>query len=108
MSTETRRAPAAPIPELDAEQEVDFGRYWRQIKARWWLPVVGLVAGAIIGYAVSVGTRRRSYHAPAQVYLGAPTAPESANLVTSSPTTLGLVTNFLTSDATTRSVAGRV
>ena len=47
---------AAPPPELDAEQEVDFGRYWRVIASRWWLVVGGLVVGLIIGYLVALGT----------------------------------------------------
>ena len=42
-----RDEPAAPPPDLDAEQEVDFGRYWRLIAQRWWLPVIGLVAGLV-------------------------------------------------------------
>ena len=32
------RACPRRLPELDAEQEVDFGRYWRAIAARWWFP----------------------------------------------------------------------
>ena len=70
-----QRGPAA---DLDAEQEVDFGRYWRLIAARWWLPVGGLVAGLVIGYLVSLGTHSSTYKATAQVYLGQPLAPGGA------------------------------
>jgi uncharacterized protein involved in exopolysaccharide biosynthesis len=99
---------AAPPPELDAEQEVDFGRYWRVIASRWWLVLGGLVAGLIIGYLVALGTNSTSYKATALVYLGQPLAPDSAAPVSSSPTTLGLVSNLVTSSATVRTVAKRV
>src|SRR5438309_670339 len=39
----------------EAEQEVDFGRYWRLLGSRWWLLAAGLVVGAVIGYAISLG-----------------------------------------------------
>ena len=55
----------------EAEQEVDFGRYLRLLAARWWLPVLGLVLGAIVGYLVTVGGAQR-YKATATLYLGQP------------------------------------
>jgi capsular polysaccharide biosynthesis protein len=93
--------------DVDAEQEVDFGRYWRLIAARWWLPVVGLVAGLVIGYLVSLSTSSSTYKATALVYLGQPLAPDGAAPVTSAPTTLGLVSNLVTSAATVRQAADR-
>jgi uncharacterized protein involved in exopolysaccharide biosynthesis len=98
----------ASPPDLDAEQEVDFGRYWRAIAARWWLPVIGLVAGLVIGYLVSLGTNSTNYKSTALVYLGQPLAPDSAAPVSSSPTTLGLVSNLVTSSTTVRKVAKKV
>jgi capsular polysaccharide biosynthesis protein len=105
MSTPAQRPSA---PDLDAEQEVDFGRYWRTIAARWWLPVGLLIAGLVIGYLVSLGTNSTTYKATAQVYLGQPLAPGGAATVSSAPTTLGLVSNLVTSTATVRAVAARV
>ena len=99
-------APAHP-PDLDAEQEVDFGRYWRLIATRWWLPVGLLVAGLVIGYLVSLGTNSTTYKATAQLYLGQPLAPAGAAPVSSAPTTLGLVSNLVTSEAVVRKVAGK-
>jgi capsular polysaccharide biosynthesis protein len=96
-----------PAPDLDVEQEVDFGRYWRTIAARWWLPVGLLVAGLVIGYLVSLGTNSTTYKATAQVYLGQPLAPAGAAPVSSAPTSLGLVSNLVTSEAVVRSVAGK-
>jgi capsular polysaccharide biosynthesis protein len=95
----------APPPDLDAEQEVDFGRYWRLIAQRWWLPVIGLVAGLVVGYLVSLGTHSSTYKATALVYLGQPLAPDGAAPVSSAPTTLGLVSNLVASAATVREVA---
>ena len=83
--------------ELEAEQEVDFGRYARTIAARWWLLVVGAVIGALIGFLVLLSDGK-IYKGTAQVYLGQPLAPDSAAAVTTSPTTLGLVQAFITSE----------
>jgi hypothetical protein len=105
MSVDPQRGPAA---DLDAEQEVDFGRYWRAIAARWWLPVGGLVAGLVIGYLVSLGTHSSTYKATAQVYLGQPLAPGGAAPVGSAPTSLGLVSNYVTAESTIKTVARRV
>src|SRR6266513_3954523 len=98
----------APVFDLDAEQEVDFGRYWRLIAARWWLLVGLLVAGLVIGYLVSLGTNSTTYKATALVYLGQPLAPDGAAPVSSAPTTLGLVSNLVTSATTVREVAAKV
>jgi outer membrane lipoprotein SlyB len=105
MSTEHPRPPAH---DLDAEQEVDFGRYWRLIALRWWLPVGLLIAGLVIGYLVSLGTNSTTYKATAQVYLGQPLAPGGAAPVGSAPTSLGLVSSFVTAESTIKTVARRV
>jgi capsular polysaccharide biosynthesis protein len=55
----------------EAEQQVDFGRYGRLLAQRWWLPVAGLVLGAIIGYLLTVGGAQR-FKATATLYLGQP------------------------------------
>ena len=65
MSTRKRE------PELDAEQEVDLGRYARAVATRWWLPVAGIVGGAIVGYLISLGSSQ-VWKASASVYLGQP------------------------------------
>ena len=42
------------LPELDAERDVDLHRHWDTITTHWWLPVVGLVGGIIVGYLISL------------------------------------------------------
>jgi len=75
-------APAPPQRGFDpeAEQEVDFARYVRLLAVRWWLLAAGLVAGAVIGYLVSLGGSQ-VYKATATLYLGQPyTASGNAQL----------------------------
>src|SRR5881227_4211650 len=55
----------------EAEQEVDFGRYWRLIGNRWWVPVAGLVIGAVVGYLIALGGNQ-VFKATATIYLGQP------------------------------------
>jgi len=64
-------------PEFDAEREVDLARWRRAVVALWWLPVAGLVIGAIAGvlYSFRGGT---SYKATALISLGQPTSPGGA------------------------------
>ena len=61
----------------DAEREVDLARWRRAVVALWWLPVAGLVAGAILGVLSSFrgGT---NYKASALISLGQPTSPGGA------------------------------
>src|SRR5919199_2960352 len=79
--------------ELEAEQEVDLGRWWSAVVARWWLPLVGLVAGAVIGYAIAVGGSQQ-YKASATVYLGTPYSA-AGNVPLSSPQTNPSTVNTL-------------
>ena len=47
MSPNRTGTPAAN--QVEAEQEVDFGRYWWAIVARWWLVVLCVAIGVVIG-----------------------------------------------------------
>ncbi|HVA32262.1 MAG TPA: Wzz/FepE/Etk N-terminal domain-containing protein [Gaiellaceae bacterium] len=71
MSPDETRGPAPASFDPEAEQEVDFGRYWRLLAARWWLLAAGVVVGAILGYAVSLGSSQ-TFEATATIYLGQP------------------------------------
>src|SRR6476469_9427834 len=63
--------------QFDAEREVDLARWRRAVVALWWLPVAGLVVGAIVGvlYSFRGGT---NYKATALISLGQPTSPGGA------------------------------
>jgi uncharacterized protein involved in exopolysaccharide biosynthesis len=81
MSTETELRPprSRTLPELDVEQDVDLRKYWRRLKARWWLPLAGIVLGAFIGYLVAQGSGK-VYKAQALIYLGNPLSTGGASL----------------------------
>jgi uncharacterized protein involved in exopolysaccharide biosynthesis len=84
----------------EAEQEIDFGKYWRLLAARWWVPVGALVLGAIVGYAVALGGSQR-YSASATLYLGQPyTASGNVALqgLQTNPSTVGTVAHALAVD----------
>src|SRR5581483_2952393 len=84
----------------EAEQEIDFGKYWRLLGARWWVPVGALVLGAIVGYAVALGGSQR-YSASATLYLGQPyTASGNVALqaLQTNPSTVGTVAHSLAVD----------
>jgi hypothetical protein len=79
-------------PVLDAEQEVDLGRHARAVATRWWLPLAGLIAGAIVGYLISLsGTQ--VWKASSTVYLGTPYSSGGTPLVSqqTNPTTVGTI-----------------
>src|SRR6478735_7489333 len=61
-------------PELEDEQEVDLSSAWQRIKLRWWLPIGGLVLGAILGIALAASAAS-VWRASTIVYLGQPFAP---------------------------------
>jgi len=60
--------------DLDAEREVDLVRWRGALVRLWWLPVVGLIIGAIVGilYSFSGGT---NFKATALISLGQPVSP---------------------------------
>jgi hypothetical protein len=80
----------------DAEREVDLRSAWSRLAARWWLPVGGLVVGAILGVLVSVGSAQ-VYKAETLLYLGQPFTPGGGGQIQS------LATNPKTVSETIRS-----
>jgi hypothetical protein len=88
---EETRPRERPLPELEAEREVDVGRAARQVAARWWLLVAGLVAGMVAGYLLALGGGD-FYKAEATLYLGQPFSPTAQAPVPSlatNPTAVG-------------------
>jgi hypothetical protein len=77
--------------EVEGEQEVDLTSAWSRIKERVWLPVGGLVAGAIIGLALAL-SGGSVWKAETIVYLGQPFAPLGGGQIQSlatNPVTVG-------------------
>jgi uncharacterized protein involved in exopolysaccharide biosynthesis len=101
-------APAPPQRGFDpeAEQEVDFARYVRLLGVRWWLLAAGVVAGAVIGYLVSLGGNQ-VYSAAATIYLGQPYTPTGGALVQNIQTNPSAVTTAVQSAAVQNEVANR-
>ena len=93
--------------DLDAEQEVDLGQYGRTLAQRWWLPVLGLVAGAIVGYLLSLGGGT-VYRAQALVYLGQPLGILGGNQVQSLNTNPTTARAILKSESVVQKVASDV
>jgi uncharacterized protein involved in exopolysaccharide biosynthesis len=101
-------APAPPSRGFDpeAEQEVDFAKYVRLLAVRWWLLAAGLVAGAVIGYLVSLGGSE-VYSATATIYLGQPYTPTGGQLVQNIQTNPSAVATAVQSQAVQNAVAQR-
>jgi uncharacterized protein involved in exopolysaccharide biosynthesis len=99
-------APAPPQRGFDpeAEQEVDFARYVRLLGVRWWLLAAGLVAGAVIGYLVSL-SGKQVYQATATVYLGQPYTPQGSALIQDQQTNPSSVAQIINNQAVINAVA---
>jgi capsular polysaccharide biosynthesis protein len=88
----------------EAEQEVDFGRYLRLLVSHWWLVAGGLVVGALIGYAVSLGGSQ-TFKATATVYLGQPYSASGNVQLQAAQTNPSTVRAIVRSEAVIRKAA---
>ncbi|HXV96535.1 MAG TPA: hypothetical protein VD695_08300 [Gaiellaceae bacterium] len=79
--SEPLRRVAAPAQELDAESEVDFGRYARAVLGKWWLLLIGALVGGALGYVYGQ-SGGSTYQAQATVYLGQPLSPTGTAVAT--------------------------
>jgi capsular polysaccharide biosynthesis protein len=94
-------------PDLDAEREVDFGAYARTIGSRWWIVLAALVAGALIGWLLSLGGGS-VYRAKATIYLGQPISPTGSQQIQSLATNPQFVNQVAKAESTVQTVAGRL
>ena len=91
-------------PDLDAEQEVDLRSAWAKIVARWWLPVLGVVAGALLGWALALGGGK-VYEAEALIFLGQPFTPQGGGQIQSLATNPRTVGEIIRSEAALRAAS---
>jgi hypothetical protein len=85
-------------PDLEGEQEVDLASAWQRIKLRWWLPVLGLVAGAIVGLLLAF-SGGEVWRAQTIVYLGQPFAPLGGGQIQSLATNPRTVSEIVRSES---------
>ena len=92
--------------DLEGEQEVDLTTAWSRLKERWWLPVGGLVIGAVIGLALALsgGT---VWRAQTIVYLGQPFAPLGGGQIQSLATNPSNVDEIIRSEAVLQRVSNQ-
>ena len=93
--------------DLEGEQEVDLGRYGSALAARWWLPLAGLILGAVLGFLLSVGGKQ-TYSAQAVLYPGTPYSPSGGNAIQSPQTNPASIRAIVKSEATLRRVSADV
>src|SRR5512145_2849459 len=83
--------PGNTSSDLEGEQEVDLHSAWERLKERWWLPVGGLVLGAVVGVALALAGGS-VWRAETILYLGQPFAPLGGGQIQSlatNPRTVG-------------------
>ncbi len=105
MSVTERRTTTDDL-DLDAEREVDVRGWWEAIRARWWLPLLGLALGLAVGYALALGGGS-VYRAEATLYLGQPFSPNGGAPVPGLATNPATVNEIVRSEAVLQSVASR-
>src|SRR6478735_12165048 len=93
-------------PELEDEQEVDLSSAWQRIKLRWWLPIGGLVLGAILGIALAASAAS-VWRASTIVYLGQPFAPLGGGQIQSLATNPRTVNEIVHSETALKAASVR-
>jgi hypothetical protein len=90
--------------ELEDEQEVDLSSAWYRLKVRWWLPIGGLLVGAVIGIALAV-SGGSVWRAQTIVYLGQPFAPLGGGQIQSLATNPRTVGEIIRSESVLKEVS---
>jgi hypothetical protein len=92
--------------ELEDEQEVDLSSAWRRLKLRWWLPIGGLLVGAVIGLALAL-SGGSVWRAQTIVYLGQPFAPLGGGQIQSLATNPRTVGEIIRSESALKEVSDK-
>ncbi len=85
-------------PDLQEEQEVDLSSAWQRLKLRWWLPIGGLLVGAVVGIVLALAAGS-VWRAQTIVYLGQPFAPLGGGQIQSLATNPRTVGEIIRSEA---------
>ena len=93
-----------PVPDLDAEREVDLRSVWERISARWWLPLAGLLLGLVVGFLLALGGGT-VYRAEALLFLGQPFTPQGGGQIQSLATNPRTVGEIIRSESALRAAA---
>jgi uncharacterized protein involved in exopolysaccharide biosynthesis len=80
------------------EQEVDLASAWGRLQARWWLPVGGLVLGAVLGLVLAL-SGGSVWRAETILYLGQPFAPLGGGQIQSLATNPRTVSEIVRSES---------
>src|SRR6185437_9192221 len=91
-------------PDSDAEREVDLRTLWERLADRWWLPVAGLVVGAVVGVLVAVGGGQ-TWRAKTLLYLGQPFTTSGGGQIQSLATNPRTVSEIIRSEFALRHAA---
>jgi capsular polysaccharide biosynthesis protein len=86
------------VQDPDAEREVDLRSAWSRITARWYLPVAGLLIGAVLGVLASVGSGD-TFRARTLLYLGQPFTTSGGGQIQSLATNPKTVSQIIRSEA---------
>ena len=90
--------------DVNAEQEVDLGRYASALAARWWLPLAGLVVGLVAGALLALGGGT-VWKASALISLGQPFSPTGSAPVASFATNPRAVSEIIRSESALKEAA---
>jgi len=81
---------------LEDEKEVDLASAWGRVQARWWLPLGGLLLGALLGLVLALAGGS-IWRAETIVYLGQPFAPLGGGQIQSLATNPSTVSEIIRS-----------
>jgi hypothetical protein len=90
--------------DLNAEREIDLGSAWSRIKRRWWIPVLGLLLGAILGVVAATGGKT-VWESQALLYMGQPFTPSGGGQLQSLQTNPKTVSEIIRSEAAIKKAA---